>query len=101
MRLIDADEFWDIFDYEAAAEVSDYYGNGFTYSEIKRILNKTPTADAELIRHGTWMTKNCGVQFWFCSKCGYTFEDWPMDLPFLPSYCPECGAKMDKRGDKG
>lgn len=49
MRLIDADKFVEMFDNDAMSEVSDYYGNGYTYKEIMRILNNVPTYEPKWI----------------------------------------------------
>lgn len=49
MRLIDADKFVEMFDNDAMSEVFDYYGNGYTYKEIMRILNNVPTYEPKWI----------------------------------------------------
>lgn len=65
--------------------------------EVKQI-NAIPAADVEPVRHGKWVRHGEGYD---CSECKkwvegdirYSFED---RTPFLPVYCPFCGAKMDK-----
>lgn len=101
MRLIDADEFARVFDDEANSEVSDYYGSGYTYKEVMRILNATPTITI-IEKHGTWEGESDGYadgapvyDVWNCSECGYTIDDGTDDENDLPNYCPHCGAKMD------
>ena len=44
------------------------------------------TVDAEPIRHGRWLWVD-GVR---CSLCNHKLQ-----TTGLPSYCPNCGAKMD------
>ena len=61
-------------------------------------LDEIPAADVEPVRHGRWILYGEGYD---CSECKkwvdgdirYSFED---RTPFLPVYCPFCGAKMDK-----
>ena len=49
------------------------------------------TIDAEPVRHGKWIEKSTGGEyFWHCSECGYIEWDAPNN------YCPNCGARMNK-----
>lgn len=50
------------------------------------ILESTPDADVEPIRHGEWTGNTNGT--FTCSKCGKRAS--------RGRYCPNCGAKMDK-----
>lgn len=60
------------------------------------ILETTPDADVEPIRHGEWIykeykpTKGDAIGFYECSECGHA--SWIKEY----NYCPNCGAKMDK-----
>ena len=101
-RLIDADEYErrclfskDV--YENVDEDALYY--------MLEELSKTPTVDAEPIRHGHWEKveeTNGNYYHYACSKCG--------ELPLndnlvgehtqLTPYCPWCGAKMDEKGEE-
>ena len=101
MRLIDADEFARIFNDDSIPYFSDFYGYGYTYKEVMRILNVTPTAKTADIKHGTWIGESDGYadgapvyDVWHCSECGYTIDDGTDDENDLPNYCPHCGAKM-------
>ena len=60
---------------------------------VKKIIEKAPAADVEVVRHGEWKvvySNNMGTVY-ECSECGH--------LTFGTSdYCI-CGAKMDRQGD--
>lgn len=89
-RLIDADVLK-----EKAYEVGSWMP--VLVVNIDDIYN-APTIDAEPVRHGYWIgieydgyADGCPVyDLWECSECGleHKGED-------TPSYCPNCGAKMD------
>lgn len=49
------------------------------------LIDETPTADVEPVRHGCWDEI---ATFLICSKCKKPFK-------YQYSYCPNCGAKMD------
>ncbi len=95
MRLIDADEFAKEIDkclmYGNTAFVDKY--------EVLHRLNNAPTIEAEPIRYGEW-TRKTDTRFGpklndiiICSECKIAFSTEDM---FRRSYCPNCGAKMDK-----
>ena len=47
------------------------------------------------VRHGRWKCHgDCGVTE--CSECGWSVEEYFGDY----SYCPNCGAKMDKENSQ-
>lgn len=54
-----------------------------------RLIDRTPTADVEEVRHGKWVDNHNGT--FTCSVCGG--QSSKMD------YCGRCGAKMDGKGD--
>jgi hypothetical protein len=67
---------------------------------IKRCIDRQPTADAVEVRHGKWEYKQldeykyyqvtcpfCGAQYWG----NYDAYNEPDEF----NYCPNCGAKMD------
>lgn len=62
---------------------------------IRKRLNELPGEDVVEVEHGEWKTKFpplCGLSN-YCSECGQ------LNAPF--SYCPSCGAKMDKKEGAG
>ena len=79
MRLIDADELINKYQSEATVDVFRY--------EVIEDLNNAPTVDAVPVRHGKWLWLD-GVR---CSQCNYKLA-----TTGLPSYCPNCGARMDE-----
>ena len=93
MRLIDADALaMAIVD---AGQASKRYKIGdfweLRYTEIKEVMDEQPTVDAVPVRHGKWITKSTGGEFFdCCSECGYVEWDAPN------KYCPHCGSRMDK-----
>lgn len=57
------------------------------------IINHTPTADVEPVRHGKWIKTTDPNTAYTCSRC----DNWFLcdtDIDF--NYCPNCGAKMDE-----
>ena len=58
---------------------------------------EAPTADVAEVRHGEWLLKHVGHgHYWECSVCHtnpciYVTKD--------TKYCPNCGAKMDGKGE--
>lgn len=60
---------------------------------IKIAINRLPTTEAELVKHGEWIGKPMigGYSRMRCSVCDNVFlenkEKW--------NYCPCCGARME------
>ena len=80
MRLIDADALCK-------------YANNLKDKQIDaNDIMRFPRVDAEPVRHGHWMWFD-GV---YCSVCNYKLQ-----ITGLPSYCPNCGAKMDEEVKNG
>lgn len=88
---------------DIAKKVADMYSvTGLTSVHIIKAIEKAPTEDVETVKHGYWQWKECKC---FCSICKeeggikHHYEDGTVDLY---SFCPNCGAKMDKEeGAKG
>lgn len=55
---------------------------------INRLLYAMPFADAKYIKHGRWIWKG---HYLVCSECGEEND--------RKNYCPNCGAKMDAKGN--
>ena len=67
----------------------------FTETDAALIVNEIPTADVVEVRHGEWIKRT--EHLYKCSLCGNSAF---MSLGGIPcNYCPECGAKMDGKGD--
>ena len=68
---------------------------------LKDIVERTPTADVQEVRHGEWMPVTYtyfGLKRYECSECKDD-EYWQKRyLEHKEKFCPNCGADM--RGDK-
>ena len=65
-----------------------------------KAINFIPAADVVEVRHGEWVKRNDGVCYWYeCSACGDRppKNDWGHE--HHSDYCPNCGAKMDGKGE--
>ena len=72
-------------------EGEDYYAG---VCDVDGELAMLPAADVAEVRHGVWVHKNNEM---YCSVCG---DEALMDEVYYESpYCPNCGAKMDGKGD--
>ncbi len=62
-----------------------------------------PAADVVEVRHGEWVDKfnrNRMATQSFCSVCGGHSGIGGIEINRHKPYCPNCGAKMDGRGEK-
>ena len=63
------------------------------------LMEDCKVADVEPVRHGHWVEEyDCGYITPHCSECGetpLTKEETSYDYVYS-SYCPHCGAKLDK-----
>lgn len=69
------------------------------YYGLEEDLNNLPTADVAEAKHGEWKhTVEFGHiakhHYWNCSLCGAGSSDCGRE-----NYCPNCGAKMDGKGE--
>ena len=62
-------------------------------------IDEMPNADVISVKHGHWIEEyDCGYITPHCSECGETAltkEETSYDYVYS-SYCPRCGAKLDK-----
>ena len=93
------------------------YGEGFDrgLDRAQRAILDAPAADVAPVRHGRWMFGKDLPYSWgqipknkyhlYCSEClEQAFnrsEDNDPDFDVDTSYCPNCGAKMDKGDGNG
>ena len=55
------------------------------------------SADVEPVRHGRWIPAvHAGDCCYRCSECQFLRDAYLIDIG---NYCPNCGAKMDKRDE--
>lgn len=112
MRLIDADALKELFDED-----------GHLSAYIEEYIDNTPTIEADPVRHGRWeWYEEWGPSTWLeppdiinagwkCTECGIDLgeyltaklheEVYVGDMDKMPEVdrCPNCGAKMDLKGD--
>jgi hypothetical protein len=90
MRLIDADDFLDLFYVASSGQDKNYI------KAVKMVVEDTPTIDAEPVRHGRWIQSKTVPSYHHCSCCKRA-HNMPMscNVYVLPYYCMDCGAKMD------
>ena len=67
------------------------------------IIGDAPTVDVAEVQHGKWisyLTPVClsGDLYHNCSVCGDT-DPWQYTTRGHAHYCPNCGAKMDGKGE--
>jgi hypothetical protein len=67
-------------------------------SDVANIIKDAPTADVVEVVHGKWMFNRHQApneKSYYCSLCAEGESDYGRD-----NYCPNCGAKMDGKGDE-
>ena len=89
---------------EAAVKAANEWVSEACMAPVMRVsrlfdkLAKVPAADVAEVRHGRWFFKY--PNGWACSRCG----EWGLMIDnrgiCKSSYCPNCGALMDKEDDK-
>ena len=105
-KYLDRDDVLNVIDYIRTKYISVYnrrdkcsqfWADTIRYFE-KRI-NNLDDYDVEPVKHGHWVSEyDCGYITPHCSECGETAltkEETSYDYVYS-SYCPRCGAKMDK-----
>lgn len=71
-----------------------------TMIDAKRLLAEMPAADVTPVVHGKWVPSKGNPGFLVCSVCGdcYVVDEWVDGKKWM--YCPNCGAKMDGKGEE-
>ena len=70
----------------------------FLFAVIRGIIENQPTADVVEVRHGYWDDCECSV----CGKMhpSLYLDEWELEYRIKETpYCPNCGAKMDGKGE--
>lgn len=94
VRLIDANAL-----YTELVKMKDF--GELTAKKAIRVVEKSPTIDAELVRHGKWKWLSCTYdrvpreKEYECSECHHKTIVHGDDMPW-EKYCPNCGARMDE-----
>ena len=68
------------------------------YFNVKFDIENFPNADVAPVRHGRWEEASDGDGI-VCPFCRTDFCTIIYDTEYF-NYCPNCGAKMDKKEDK-
>lgn len=97
MRLIDADALIHdikhcLWDWKHLDGISAVIVLRQTISDIKN----QPTVEAEPVRHGKWLTPRGHENARCCSVCKCIYHK---DSVQFYEYCPNCGAKMERKND--
>ena len=89
---------------ENAQLISDGEYCGYCTEDVN--LGSIPAADVSPVRHGKWKPvkynafcscgKSYGTYHFLCSACNHIAYSQPYGL----TYCPNCGARMDKEDNK-
>ena len=95
-RLIDAEEL-------NLAVRDDVYIDGRNYARVKKHIDAAETVDAVEVVHGEWKVSidseiSRSVYCSACGKCFYYAKKGALNIDKMP-YCPNCGAKMDLKGE--
>lgn len=98
MKLIDADELIEEF----KCIISDCSSHGIgehipAYEYAIRRIEDMPTVDIEQ-KHGRWIVHHFLNTELECSECQFVrvFERADLTKEDYPTYCEQCGAKMDE-----
>lgn len=69
--------------------------------DVIDVVYDIPAADVEEVKHGYWEEIKTGEKLYdYCFKCSNCNNETPPNsFVVSPDYCPNCGAKMDGRGD--
>lgn len=74
-----------------------YKVGNYSSDEIEAMLSDLPAADVVPVRHGRWVYgEDVDIQCSICGHDAYTEGDYRQ---VKTSYCPNCGAKMDKEDE--
>ena len=72
------------------------------YATLEDALNRIPAADVAEVRHGRWIRPHWKNSNYCCdcSECGgeAMHREYQWDKNGIYPICPNCGAKMDKKG---
>ena len=73
--------------------------NRRTWAKAICVLHDLPAADVAPVVHGKWAPSEENPGFLVCSVCGdcYVYDEWVDGRKWR--YCPNCGAKMDGKGE--
>ena len=88
MKLVNAEEVRQIFDFEVAQCATDLF------DAFDSAIENATAVDAAPVVHGRWMIAGRGIRA--CSECNHGIRE---HMACVNHYCPNCGAKMDGDGN--
>lgn len=110
-RYIDADVLKERLENLKAEINNEKYFQWHIAAYFSQIIDDTPTADVEPVRHGRWIRGKNKSAFpakppaiWYCSRCGEriryndsmgTYQKKKKKVNEVNPRCRRCGAKMD------
>ena len=99
--LLEIIDYYILHDEDARKHHSALFVEGMKdgYYRIKSKVLNMPTADVVEVVHGEWIEHDDALVSGHCSVCGWESIICETDVIGM-NYCPNCGAKMDKKGEK-
>lgn len=70
--------------------------------DVKAELEEAPTVEVEPIKRGHWKAWDLtwGRSIYACTSCGDAMEVPTENGNPIFAYCPNCGARMDEKGEE-
>lgn len=106
MRLIDADKLYDKLLYDTTPTFT--VNEGGQYIASFRVADAIESAHTltyeDLVPHGRWVPLEYdgyadGYPVWDLWECSECREEHSGDEDTLTPYCPNCGAKLDRKNE--
>ena len=104
MRLIDADAIYKILESceirkaTIGNPLTDWeYGYTCGIERAESEIECAPTVDAVPVRHGKWLCSDDMYETAVCSVCNYDTEEPYEYVKKSWNFCPNCGAKMERK----
>lgn len=90
-------------------DFTDSFVDVYDVKIFEHIIETAPAADVVEVRHGVWIYdtngNDWGIGAWVCSLCHNKNDNLGIGRGINPymfagsKWCPQCGAKMDGKGD--
>ena len=80
-------------------DILDEYLNDYERLYFVKAIKNIPTADVVEVKHGEWhLLYNCANDGVYCSVCHKkVYKTDYANQKIKSPFCPNCGAKMDKK----
>lgn len=92
-EYIDRETLLEEIEQQKRASKSNYPRRSFVVGDVLACIRNAPSADVAPLMYGSWETVigSNGKEYMVCTECRVQQE-----LTCVFTYCPNCGAKMDK-----